>query len=395
LKICYDNYKHQFVFTISEGYNHFMPISTDECTAWLEIDLGAIQNNIRLLRQKLSKPVMAVVKANAFGHGIIPSSKAALAGNAEWLGVARIEEALQLREAGIQAPVLVFGYTAPCKVKDAAGNSIRLTVYDVGIAQAYNEEALRCGAVLKVHVKVDTGMGRLGLFPNQAVNFLQTLAGMKGLEIEGIFTHFARADEPEQQTTQEQINRFTDIIWEIEKMGLRPPWVHADNSAGSLNFPQASHDLIRTGIVVYGLSPSSSRPLPDGYRAALSFKAKLVSIKEFPPGSGISYSHRYVTYKTEKIGVIPVGYADGLRRVSGNEVLIRGVRVPVVGNVCMDQCMIQLEKVPDAQIGDEVVLIGQQNGDKITADDLAELWGTINYEVVCNMAARLPRIYIE
>ncbi len=372
-----------------------MPISTDEFTAWLEIDLGAIQNNIRLLRQKLSKPVMAVVKANAFGHGIIPSSKAALAGDAEWLGVARIEEALQLREAGIQAPVLVFGYTAPCKVKDAAGNSIRLTVYDMSIAQAYNDEALRCGTVLKVHVKVDTGMGRLGLFPNQAVDFLQALAGMKGLDIEGIFTHFARADEPNHHTNQEQIDRFTQVIGVIEKRGLRPAWVHADNSAGSLNFPQASHDLIRTGIVVYGLSPSNKNPLPDEYRAALAFKAKLVSIKEFPPGSGISYSHRYVTYKTEKIGVIPVGYADGLRRVNGNEVLIRGVRVPVVGNVCMDQCMIQLEKVPDAQIGDEVVLIGQQNGDKITADDLAELWGTINYEVVCNMAARLPRIYKE
>lgn len=372
-----------------------MPISTDEYTTWLEIDLGAIQNNIRLLRQRLSKPVMAVVKANAFGHGIIPSSNAAIAGGAEWLGVARIEEALQLRDAGIQTPVLVFGFTSPRKVEEAARNSIRLTVYDLQIAQAYNEEALRVGSVLNVHVKIDTGMGRLGLFPIQVVDFLQALSHLKGLNVEGVFTHFARADEPDQQANQEQIDRFTNIVQEIEKQGLRPRWVHADNSAGSLNFPQASHDLIRSGIVVYGLSPSSNNPLPQEFRTALEFKAKLISIKEFPAGCGISYSHRYITYKTEKIGVIPVGYADGLRRVSGNEVLIRGVRVPVIGNVCMDQCMIQLEKVPDAQIGDEVVLIGQQNGNRITADDLASQWGTINYEVVCSMAARLPRIYKE
>jgi alanine racemase len=213
-----------------------MPTTTDEYTAWLEIDLGAIQNNIQLLRKKLSKPVMAVVKANAFGHGIIPSSKAALAGNAEWLGVARIEEALQLREAGIQAPVLVFGYTAPCKVKDAAGNSIRLTVYDMGIAQAYNDEALRCGTVLNVHVKVDTGMGRLGLFPDQAVDFLQVLAGMKGLNIEGIFTHFARAMNRTTIQTRNKLTALPISFVEIEKKGLRPLWVHADNSAAASIF---------------------------------------------------------------------------------------------------------------------------------------------------------------
>jgi alanine racemase len=233
------------------------------------------------------------------------------------------------------------------------------------------------------------------VFPRDAVEFVRWLKGQRGLDVEAIFTHFARADETKYATTDEQIERFDGVLKELEKEGIKPRLVHAANSAGTLNYPAGRYDLARCGIVMYGLQPSPDSPLPEGFIPALSWKTHLVSLKTLPPGHGVSYNFQYFTQKNERIGAIAIGYADGFRRRAGNIVLVRGKRVPVVGAVCMDQCMVQLDDVPEARLQDEVVLIGRQGDEMISADELAKDWGTINYEVLCGLADRVPRIYLK
>jgi len=371
------------------------PIDIDACSTWLEIDLGAIKNNLNLLTKLTGRPVMPVVKANAYGHGLIEVSKAAVEAGVGWLGVARIEEALALRAAGVACKILVLGYTPPKQVGAAVQEGISLTVYDKTVAQSYADEAAQAGGSVSVHVKVDSGMGRLGVFPRDAVDFVRWLKGQRGLDVEAIFTHFARADETKYATTDEQIERFDGVLKELEKEGIKPRLVHAVNSAGTLNYPAGRYDLARCGIVMYGLQPSPDSPLPEGFIPALSWNTHLVSLKMLPPGHGVSYNFQYFTQKNERIGAIAIGYADGFRRRAGNIVLVRGKRVPVVGAVCMDQCMVQLDDVPEARLQDEVVLIGRQGDEMISADELAKDWGTINYEVLCGLADRVPRIYFK
>jgi alanine racemase len=291
-------------------------------------------------------------------------------------------------------PILVMGYTDPTRVPAAISAGIQLAVYQQETAQQYAAQARSAGSRLRVHAKLDTGMGRLGVFAEEGPAFISALTACKELDVAGVFTHFARADEPDQPSTDRQIDRFSKAVAELESAGLRPPLVHASNSAACLYHPKAWFDVVRPGVAIYGLHPSPAAPLPEGFRAALSWKARLVSVKDLPPESGVSYGHRYVTRKTERIGAIPVGYADGFRRQGGNSVLVGGQRIPVAGTVCMDQCMVQLDAVPQARPGDEVVLIGRQGDAVITAEDIGRAWGTINYEVVCGLAARLPRIYL-
>jgi alanine racemase len=367
----------------------------DQLTTWLEIDLGAIKNNIRELRSIAGVPLMAVVKANGYGHGLIEIAKAAQEAGAAWCGVARIEEALALRQSSIDLPVLVLGYTSPSRVREAVENHLSLSVYDLDVARAYSDEARSCGGILQVHAKVDSGMGRLGIFPEEGMGFIQALHRLPGLEVTGLFTHFARADETIRQTTLEQIERFQNLVDCLSQVGLRPPIVHACNSAGTIYFPEAHYDLVRCGISIYGLHPSSEAPNPASLRPALTWKARLSSVKYFPPGHGISYNYRYTTTRRERIGAVAAGYADGFRRRLGNFALVNGQRVDIVGGVCMDQIMLQLDDVPDARIGDEVVLLGKQGSAVITAEEIADAWGTNNYEVVCGLASRLPRIYFD
>jgi len=370
-------------------------IDIEAFSTWLEIDLGAIKNNLKILETISNKPIMPVVKANAYGHGLVEVSRAAVSAGATWLAVARIEEALALRKAGIATRILVLGYTPPRRIADAIREQITLTIYDREVAQAYNDAAISERGRIVVHVKVDSGMGRLGLFVNESAAFMAWLNTLPGLKVEAIFTHFARADEPSLDTTNEQIGRFNLLLSELEKNNLRPGLVHAANSAGTLNFPNGHFDIVRCGIVFYGLQPSPQTPVPEGFKPALSWKSHLTSVKVLPPGHGVSYNFHYFTKTHERIGVIAAGYADGFRRRAGNFALVRGKRVPVVGAVCMDQSMLQLDSVPEAQIGDEVVLIGRQGDQSITADQLAADWGTINYEVLCGLADRIPRIFFE
>ncbi len=362
-------------------------------STWVEIDLAAIQHNIRLISRTAGRPVMAVVKGNAYGHGMVEVARAALAAEATWCAVARIEEALELRAAGIGCPLLVLGYTAPLMALEAARRDIRLTVYELSIAQQYAAIVAAAGQTLRVHVKVDTGMSRLGQPPVQVPEFMTALRGLPGIVVEGMFTHFARADQPEEPFTNFQLTQFSELVQQLDRAGMRPALVHAANSAGSLRFPGAAFDLVRGGIAIYGLHPSDDAPLSADFQPALSWKARLVSIKTIPAGQGVSYCHRYRTQTTERIGVVAVGYADGIRRKMGNQMLIAGKFVPVVGTVCMDQIMVSLQEVPEAGLGDEVVIIGRQGAAGRSAEALGSEWGTINYEVTCGIAHRVPRLY--
>ena len=369
-------------------------MNVQDCSTWVEIDLGAIRQNVSMLKQITDVPVMAVVKANAYGHGIVETARAALEGGAAWCGVARIEEAMALRQAGIQAPILVTGYTAEERLAEAAESDISLTVYASEQAEIFSRAAQATKTRLKVHVKIDTSMGRLGVFPEDGLEFIRQLNRLPGLQIEGVFTHFASADEPQNPATDVAIDRFQRLLDELVSASLCPPLVHAANSATALYYPRARFGLVRCGISIYGLHPSSEAPLPPGFRAALTWKARLTSIKTLPPGHGVGYNARYITTRPELIGTVSVGYADGFRRWLGNFALVNGQRVPVVGGVCMDQCMLQLDQVPGARMGDEVVLIGRQGDALISAEEVAAAWGTVNYDVVCGLAARVTRFYL-
>ena len=374
-------------------YTRFMNTSAD--TIWLEINLGAIRRNVQRLHLISGKPVMAVVKANAYGHGLIEVSKAVLEGGAERLCVARFEEALALRLAGIDAPILVMGYTAPEHAVEAARLNVSLAVFRQDAAQAYALAMVGEPQPLRLHVKVDTGMGRLGVFPEDAATFVNQLRITKNLLVEGLFTHFSSADDIHTATTEGQIAKFDKVIADLEASGFRPSLIHAANSAGTLKYPQAAYDAVRPGIAVYGLHPSKDVPLPADFEPALTWKTRLVSIKTLPPGSGVGYNHRYITQGYEKVGACAVGYADGLRRKLGNQALIHGIRVSQLGGMCMDQSMYALDTIPDARLGDEVVLVGRQGDAFLSAEEVGASWGTINYDVVCGLAARVPRYYFD
>jgi len=362
-------------------------------TDWLEIDLGAYKKNIAKMKEITGRPVMPVIKANAYGHGLAEIARAALQGSAAICGVARTEEAFRIRRKGIHGKMLVLGGAMPDHVPFVLSEDVSVTLTDPQTAKAFSEEAVRLGGKVHVHAKVDSGMNRLGVPVEEGLDFLKLLMSLPGLQVDGLFTHFARADELNAGTTEAQLDRFNRFLTDVRQAGLMPPLVHAANSAASLYFPAARFDMVRPGIALFGINPAPEAPLPDGFQPILEWKTRLISIKTIPAYSGISYGHRYTTTKAERVGVIAVGYADGFRRVDGNQVLIQGKYAPVIGSVCMDQCMVNLEGIPEAKLGDEVVLIGRQGEKQISAEIIAQKWGTIAYEVVCGLTARLPRIY--
>lgn len=362
-------------------------------STWLEIDLQAIQNHVRFLRNKTAAEVMVVVKANGYGHGAVPVARAALEAGATWCAVARADEAVELREAGIDCPLFMLGYTPPGRYQELLDLGVRLTFWSEDQAAGIQTAAENLGTAARLHLKVDTGMSRLGVAVDSAADLISRLERYPSLILEGIFTHFARADEADPEPTRKQEARFEQVLSKLKSTGLLPPLVHAANSAASLTRPSAYYDLVRFGISLYGLEPSPQCPLPPEFQPALTWKSLLSQVKLLPPGRGVSYGHIYTTSSEERIGTVPVGYADGYHRVTGTEVLVRGKRVPVVGRVCMDQIMVNLDQVPEAREGDEVVLIGTQGESSYTADDLARVWNSINYEVVCAVSARVPRFY--
>ncbi|MFD1954248.1 alanine racemase [Paenibacillus thailandensis] len=369
-----------------------------------EISLDALRSNLEAYRRALPKEtrMLASVKANAYGHGAVEIAKEAEAFGIDYLGVAFLDEALQLRGAGIRAPILVLGFVPADGLELARDLDITITLFREDILEAI--EALPPhaeGKRLKAHIKVDTGMGRLGLLgAGEAAAFIGRAMRVPGLELEGMFTHYARADEADKSYTELQYRRFGEVVKHLESRGVRLPLIHAANSAAGIDTPEWACGMVRIGIGMYGLYPSEEvNRTRIALEPVLSLKTETVMVKNVPEGWGISYGTRYFAKDGERIGTLPIGYADGFSRMLTGKAhaLVRGVKVPVRGTICMDQCMIGLDDAgsPDSPVGcgEEVVLIGRQGDAVITADEVAAQLGTIHYEVTCMLNARVPRVY--
>lgn len=368
---------------------------------WAEINLENIKYNVNEVTKLFEQPVdvMAVVKADGYGHGAVESAKAALEAGAQFLGTALLEEALELREAGIDAPILVLGRINPEDVVKAQQHHIRLTVFQnewLLTAEAYVSEDL---PPLFIHIKVDTGMGRIGMKDDEEIlSFITVLEGIPSIQAEGVYTHFATADELDTTYWNAQYRRFLQILG-LLNAGIGPlPYVHCGNSATALRFPGHCFNMVRFGISMYGLTPSSEivEELPFPLKEAFSLHSRIVHIKQTEPGESISYGAVYTTKAREWIATVPIGYADGWYRYhssGGGEVLVNGERVPIVGRICMDQMMIRVPAhVP---VGTKVTLIGTQQSEYISVLEAAERIGTITYEIPCMISSRVPRTYAK
>jgi len=384
-----------------------------EPLTWAEIDLAAYRHNIGELRRitRAESRIMAVVKANGYGHGAVEVTQAALDSGADRLGVARLHEAVELREAGIGAPILIFGLTPPEGTDTLLDLDLTQAVFTHGAAEALAARTDSKGKRLRVHIKVDTGMGRLGLLEDEpkaeeatasAANHrfgeVRAIAGLKGLEVEGLFTHFATADHTDKAYANRQMQRFLELVDLLKQQGLEFPLNHAANSAALLDMPDSHLDMVRPGIATYGLFPSAQ---VDHDRVSLKpvmeWKTRIIQVKQVPAGFGVSYGMTYQTPCPTTLATVAVGYADGLSRhlSSRGQMLVGGRRVPIVGRVCMDLTLLDVGEVPGVSVGDEAVILGRQGDEVLSADEMAASLDTINYEVVSTITSRVPRIYLR
>jgi len=364
---------------------------------WAEVDLGAIRHNIRVLRALAPKSeVMGVVKGYAYGHGNPACAEAMLGAGAARLGVARVAEALHLREAGISAPIHVFTEPPPAAVGTMVEVDLTPTVYTMAFAKLLSDAAVAMKKTVPVHVKLDTGMHRVGLSPDDSVSAMHDIDALPGLEIEGIWSHLAVAEVPDHPFTRKQIDMFVDLLGKIARSGLHVRYRHLANSAAALSIPEIHFDLIRPGIASYGLWPGEALVDSADLRPAMALKARINMVKEVPAGDALSYGLHYELKKTSRVATVPAGYADGYDRgYSGlADVLIEGARHRVSGSVCMDQFMVDVGEA-DIQIGSIATLIGREGTEAITAEELAARIGTINYEVTGRIASRVPRLYLN
>jgi alanine racemase len=384
----------------------------DHPVTWAEIDLGAYAHNLKELKG-ISRPparLMAVVKANGYGHGAVEVAREALDSGAQYLGVARINEAIALRKAGLSAPILIFGYSPPDLAPLLIDYELTQTVYSLSTATALSEYANRKGKKITVHIKVDSGMGRLGFLledihttpndtpRNHPVREIEAITRLAGLTVEGIFTHFATADSADKSYANLQLDRFLALLNRLQKEELEPPLRHAANSGALINLPESHLDMVRPGIASYGLYPSDeiNKSIVD-LKPVMTLKSRIIHLKKVPPGFNISYGITYQTKAHTTIATIPVGYADGFNRLlsSRGYMLIHGQRVPIVGRVCMDLTMLDVGGISGVALEDEVVIFGEQGVEAIRADDIAASIGTINYEIVSTITARVPRVYLK
>lgn len=369
--------------------------------AWLEINLPNIAHNIRQIRSLLApeKELLAVVKANAYGHGAERIAFTALDAGADRLGVATLGEGVQLRKAGIMAPVMVLGYVAADQAQVAIKYNICQTVYSFAAAQAISLKAQEKNKTALVHIKVDTGMGRIGFLPGaDSVSEVCRIMSLPNLCVEGIYTHFSTADEDNKEYTMLQKQRFDEFVAAIEAKGYHIPIKHAANSAAIIDLPETHYDMVRAGMIMYGYYPSDAVSTDKiDILPALSLKCRVSCVKKVPAGTAISYGRNYVTDSERIIASLPLGYADGYSRAfsKNGEILLRGRRVPIVGSICMDQLMVDVTKLGGVDIGEKAVVIGRQGNDEITIEELAEKNNTINYEIICMLSERIPRRYIE
>ncbi len=367
---------------------------------WAQIDLDHLAHNIREVRRvtKEDALVTAVIKADGYGHGSVEIGQTLLENGADRFAVATLMEAVELRRAYPETDIMVLGYTPNEDADIVLDNDIIQTVYAVDQAQAMSAEAVKRQKTVRLHVKVDSGMGRLGLQAGQeAVEAVRAMAKLPGVVLEGIFTHFAVADEVDKAYTCQQVKRFNETVEALEKAGVQIPIKHVSNSAAIIDLPELNYNMVRAGIMLYGLYPSHDvSHVNVKLKEVMSLRAKLSLVKELPEGAGISYGLLYTTDHQQRVGTIPLGYADGYTRLyTGKaQVLVEGVKKPIIGRICMDQCMVDLDGTK-ALRDDEVVLFGKQGENFISIDEVASWIETINYEVVCMISKRVPRVYVR
>lgn len=361
---------------------------------WAEIDLDALADNVRLLKNQANgAALMAVVKANAYGHGAVAVARTALAAGADRLGVICVDEGEQLRRAGITAPILVMGHTPAGEAQRLTDLSLTPSVVSDQTALALARVAGERGIETPVHLKVDTGLSRYGLPRSEAADLGRWLHDLAGIQVEGLFTHFASADEEDKSYTIEQHKLFLSVAEQLNWVPIR----HVSNTATLLDIPDMSLEMVRPGLGIYGCYPSTHVKRSLSLKPVLSLKGRLVRLTPIAPGEPVSYGRTWTASRPSLIGLVMCGYADGLPRALSNRgsVLVRGRRAPIVGRVCMDMCMVDVSDIPDVVVDDEVVIIGRQGEQEISADELAELCGTISYEILCGISARVPRLYLR
>ena len=366
------------------------------------IDLNKLENNIKTIKSQLDSKtaIMAIVKANAYGHGILEVAKSALKSGVHSLGVAIPEEGAKLRCQGIDCDILVLGGIVSDQIDLILDYDLSICLFSLEAAILINRLAGEKHKKVKVHLKVDTGMGRIGVRDrDDAVKLGIAINKMEHLILEGIFTHLSSADEPDQAYSSIQLDRFKNVLNDFWRVGIHPAWIHAANTASIVNLPKSHINLVRVGIGIYGYIPghTSSSESAIKVEPVLSWHTRVLHIKPIDIGSAISYGRTYIAHEPRIIATLPVGYADGYSRLLSNKgwVLIRGRKAPIIGNICMDQMLVDVTDIPDIEVGDDVVLIGIQGDRSIFADDLARLYGTISYEVLTNISNRVPRIYGE
>ncbi|MFM9412970.1 alanine racemase [Peptococcus simiae] len=369
---------------------------------WIEVNLDALAHNIAEVRRVVGDDVLitAVVKANAYGHGSVQAAPVFLANGADRLAVATIEEAIEIRKAGITAPILILGATERPRARALVKWQLDQTIFTRASAEALSEAAQDLGSPARIHIAVDTGMGRIGFLPTEeSLDEIEEILQLPGLEFEGLFSHFSTADEADKTYSREQIRRYKFFQEGLAARGLVPHVAHMANSAAISDLPEIHMDMVRAGIILYGLYPSHEVDETKlDLQPTLALKCRITNLKTLQDGEYIGYGRKYQTKGSRRIATCPMGYADGYTRLLSNkaEVLVHGHRAPVVGNICMDQCMIDVTDIPeDLAIGDEVVLIGRQGDEVISPEELANILGTISYEIFCMLSRRIPRTYFK
>jgi alanine racemase len=369
--------------------------------AWVEIDLDCVRHNIRGFQRIIpdSTQMMAVVKADAYGHGAYHVAKAALQAGASRLAVAIVEEGIVLRRLGITAPIHILGVSAPGTERAVIEYDVIPTICSIESARRFSAVGTALGRTITCHVKIDTGMGRIGVLPGELTEFLRVFNTLPNLDLEGVLSHFSKADEIDKTYTNRQLGLYQKCLEMFAVAGISPRLRCLANSAGTIDLPASLFDMVRIGIALYGLYPSADvQTTKIHLRPVMSWKTRIVHLKTLPPGERISYGGVFITSRSTKVATLPVGYADGYRRRLGNtggQVLIRGQRAPIIGRVCMDMCMIDVTDIAHVTIGDEAVLIGTQGDDRISADEMATQLDTINYEITCLVGKRVPRLFLE
>jgi len=370
-----------------------MPVST-----WVEVDLDRFAANLRAIRQHIGpgREVLLVAKADAYGHGAADMAAAAEREGVTQLGVATLLEGMQLRRAGSRLPIMAMSPMLPGEIPEAVEHHIDPTVCDLRFARSLSDEAIQAERPVRFHVEVDTGMGRTGVLIEDAEKFLADVCELPGLRLASLYTHFPDADGRDLSYAQEQVKRFRALLTRLEAAGLKPPRVHASNSAGTMNVPEALFDWVRVGLVAYGLHPSRDETrLP--LEPVMSFRSRLVQVRDLPAGANVSYARQFTTQRPTRVGVVPVGYGHGYSWLLSNRghMLVAGRRVPILGRVTMDLTMVDVTDVPDVRAGDEVVMFGEQRGVLLPIEEVAQGSETLAYEILCTIGKRVTRLYVR